>query len=339
MSQIETGDILTILPKKYYSCLVFEKLFYFFSCFLDLYCINLRVNTKNNLTVNGNKKMFITNYHTHSHYDDGIGDIEDYVIHAIKNKMYAIGFSCHSPVPFDSVWNMKYEKLLNYVIDVGKVKKKYKDQIKIYNGIEADFIEDLLFPDTFQNFGFEYVIGAVHYVGRFENGTYSNLDTSSKIYREGLEQIYENDIKKAVRAYYNAIATMVTNHKPDVVAHFDIINKFNQYKQKDAFFDESENWYRLYALEALEAVKQSGCLIEINTRNCFKKLSDFFYPNTWIIEKCRDMKIPLIFSADAHSAEQLTSYHNEVIDLLRKIGVNEIFYFDEKGWQPQGIIN
>ena len=73
--------------------------------------------------------MLWTNYHSHSYYSDGEGHPKEYVLTAIEKGMYAYGFSCHSPVPFKSEWNMNYENLHSYLSDIKQLKIEYDDYI------------------------------------------------------------------------------------------------------------------------------------------------------------------------------------------------------------------
>ena len=91
-----------------------------------------------------------TNYHSHTHYCDGKGEPELYVKSAIQKGMYAYGFSGHSPVPFESGWNMKFEKLTTYLNEIKALKIKYNDQLKIYLGMEIDYVKDLISVDQYK---------------------------------------------------------------------------------------------------------------------------------------------------------------------------------------------
>jgi len=48
----------------------------------------------------------ISNYHTHTKYCDGKGEIEQYVLAAINAGIKYLGFSSHSPLPLPSRWSM-----------------------------------------------------------------------------------------------------------------------------------------------------------------------------------------------------------------------------------------
>jgi histidinol-phosphatase (PHP family) len=91
--------------------------------------------------------MILANYHTHCHFCDGQGELESYVVEAINKNMCAIGFSSHAPVPFKSDWHMQSDDLDKYLSEIDSLKKRYKE-IKIYSGLEVDYIPGQINPNA-----------------------------------------------------------------------------------------------------------------------------------------------------------------------------------------------
>ena len=81
-----------------------------------------------------------TNYHTHSTWCDGKDTPEDVVKAAIEKGFDAIGFSSHALLPISDPWTLQPDTVAAYVADVRAVAERYKDQIRVLCGIEADFI-------------------------------------------------------------------------------------------------------------------------------------------------------------------------------------------------------
>ena len=69
------------------------------------------------------------------------------------------------------------------------------------------------------------------------------IDGPDKNYVIGIENIFNNDIKKAVTNYYRQIQEMVITQKPDIIGHLDKIKMNN----KARFFSEDEKWYKEYS--------------------------------------------------------------------------------------------
>lgn len=280
-----------------------------------------------------------TNYHTHTHYCDGKGEAEEFVEMALDEEMSALGFSAHSPVPFKESWNMKYEDLLRYWHEIEGLKKEFAGEIEIFNGLEVDFIEGLTGVSTFKNFHFDYTIGGVHYLRTFENGKFWNVDKNAREFERGVNEIFGGGVERALWAYYDAVRKMVENDPPDIVAHLDLMKKFNK---DNRFFDELQGWHREQVFETLESIAQSGCIVEVNTRSFFKRLNDTFSPSPWVLERCLELKIPVTISADAHHPSEVVSFMPEVAGLLTEIGFQTVRILCGGGWRdvefsPEGL--
>lgn len=275
-----------------------------------------------------------TNYHSHTYFSDGKGEPELYVQSALEHNIYAYGFSCHSPVPFNSGWNMKYENLLEYINEVNRLKNKYEGQIKLFLGMEIDYIRKIIGINHFRHLNLDYTIGGVHFLGFFEDGKAWDYDGGKIVYARGLKELFGNDIKKLVKYYYEQINDMIINEKPDIIAHVDLIKKYNK---GNYFFNENEPWYKKLIFETLKIIAKSDSIVEINTRGILKGLDKEYYPSDFIIDKCKELNIKLCMSADAHNPKDVMAFLPEVRALLIEKNIKEVFIFDEQGWRPQGI--
>jgi Family of unknown function (DUF5690)/PHP domain len=103
-----------------------------------------------------------SNFHMHSKYCDGKGELMDYVEKAMVLKMVSLGFSSHAPVNFPCKWCMQTEDLGNYLEEVDNLKTNVAG-LEIYKSLEIDFIPGRISPDQFKN-QLDYTIGSVHFV-------------------------------------------------------------------------------------------------------------------------------------------------------------------------------
>jgi histidinol-phosphatase (PHP family) len=275
-----------------------------------------------------------TNYHSHTHFSDGKGAPELYIQSAIEKGMYAYGFSCHSPVPFESGWNMKFERLRSYLLEINRLKLKYNNIIRLYLSLEIDYVKDLIGIDQYKKYNPDYTIGAVHFLGFFDNGRVWDFDRGHQWFKKGLHELFDDDIKKLVNYYYQQVTDMATLYKPNIVAHLDLIKKYNG---DNMFFDESGSWYKEITFACLEQISKAGSIIEVNTRGVLKKLNKEFYPSSFILKRCKELKIPLCLSADTHDPSDVMAYLPEARDLLKQIGYEEVYILDENGWNPISI--
>lgn len=85
------------------------------------------------------------NLHTHTmRCNHAEGTDEEYVLSAVENGYTKLGFSDHTPFPYDngySNWTkMTTEELPGYVSSVLSLKEKYKDKIEILIGLECESV-------------------------------------------------------------------------------------------------------------------------------------------------------------------------------------------------------
>ena len=124
--------------------------------------------------------MFWTNFHSHTIFCDGTDKPEVYLQSAINQKLKVYGFSGHAPVSFPSKWAMPYHSVYKYLEEVNYLKKKYKDLIEVYVGMEVDYIPGLTGPysDFIRSLKMDYVIGSIHFVDKFKNGQDWKIDST-----------------------------------------------------------------------------------------------------------------------------------------------------------------
>ena len=77
------------------------------------------------------------NLHIHSTYADGKDRPEEMILEAISKGFDSIGFSEHSYMHFSSYpYQMTVEDMSVYKNEIRTLKKKYKDKIEVFCGIE-----------------------------------------------------------------------------------------------------------------------------------------------------------------------------------------------------------
>jgi histidinol-phosphatase (PHP family) len=124
------------------------------------------------------------NFHTHCEYCDGKGPLQDYVEAARLLGMLSLGFSSHAPVPFNTKWCMKAERLNEYISDIDKIKRQDAG-IDIYTGLEVDYIPNVVSPEVFKK-KLDYTIGSVHFVDMLPDGSHWEIDGLHSFFLEGL---------------------------------------------------------------------------------------------------------------------------------------------------------
>jgi len=277
----------------------------------------------------------LTNYHTHTRFSDGKGEPEAFVQQAVKLGFDALGFSEHSPLPFDNTFALKAPELDEYVSTILSLGKAYTSEIKVFLSMEFDFIpghsED--FSELKTKCGLDYTIGSVHLVVSPGGGLWFIDGPVPEIYDDGLAYLFGGDIRKAVTAYYRQTNQMIESQNPDIIGHMDKIKMHN----RERFFKEDESWYRSLIGETLDIIAQKGTIVEVNTRGIYKKRSETTYPGIEILKQMKSRGIPVTVSSDAHQAQELNGAFEIAQNLLREAGINETVFFTGKNWEQTSL--
>ncbi len=280
--------------------------------------------------------MINYNFHQHSLFSDGKANPEDYVKQAIALGFEAMGFSEHSPLPFENGFSLKQENIESYVQTIDDLKEKYAGKIAIYRALEIDYIPGM--SEDFEQWKnackVDYTIGGLHLVKPDSGDELWFTDGPDKtIYDHGVMEFFDNDIQKAVKTYYHQLNSMVETQVFDVVAHVDKIKMHNQ----NRFFTEDEKWYRELVSETLTLIKEKNLFIEINTRGLYKKRSNKLFPDDETLKQVINMGIPVIISSDAHQPMEINNYFDYTQKRLREMGGHSVMFFNGKGWEERGI--
>jgi histidinol-phosphatase (PHP family) len=278
--------------------------------------------------------MKFSNYHTHSQFCDGAGNPEEYVQQAIRKNMFSLGFSGHATVPFKSDWNMNPQKFEEYISEIRCLKEKYSAQIPLYLGAEIDFINEIQSISDFRKYDLDFIIGAVHYLKPENTDEIWDFIISPKIFDEGLEKYFENDIRKLIKFYYTQMNLMLENGGFEIVAHIDQIGKFNKGQK---YFSENDKFYKDSYHETISLCAEKNIIVELNTRGRLKNLTENFYPNFEFIRECRKKNVRITLSADAHRPEEVDSFMVEAVELVKIAGYKEIFAIENGIFLPMEI--
>ena len=276
--------------------------------------------------------MYYSTVHTHTTYCDGNNTVEEMILAAINKGMKTIGISTHGPLPFEVKWSVANDKIQSYIDEIRYLKEKYKDKIEVLLGMELDYFIDTEFEHIDKSVleQLDYTIGSIHYLGRFDSGKPWNVDGHYENLLEGINASYGGDIKKAVIDYYHHLSKMVEKYKPTVVGHMDLIKKNNK---DNSLFNETDSWYKDAVCGFLDAVKNTDSVIEVNTGAIARGYMTEQYPSKWILEEIRFREIPVTINSDAHSAENIACKFDEMYELLKNLGLDNIVYLSKNAWQ------
>ena len=249
-------------------------------------------------------------YHIHSTFSDGKNTPEEIVLAAIEEGFVSIGFSDHGYTNYDLRYCMKDQT--GYINEIKNLKEKYKNQIQIYLGVEEDAFHPLNRND------FDYIIGSCHY--GFCNNNYYPIDSNYDYFKKCLEA-FGNDHLAFAESYYSNFCEYITNRKPDIIGHFDLITKFDELDE--SLFLQNQKYTEIAEKYILKAI-QSSCIFEINTGAIARGLRTTVYPFENLLHILRKENAPIILSSDSHSIDTLDFRFDETKKYLKDIGFYKI---------------
>jgi histidinol-phosphatase (PHP family) len=255
--------------------------------------------------------------------------MQHYVDQAKALGMMGIGFSSHAPVPFDTKWCMKAERLEEYINAVN-VFKKTENGMEVYAGLEVDFIPDVTSPEVF-NKKLDYTIGSIHFIDKLPEGPRWEIDGAHAVFLDGLKKIFNNNIQAAIARYFELTREMISTACPTVIGHLDKIKIQNV---DGKFFSESESWYQQEVQKTIDLIASAGAIVEVNTRGIYQKKSDTTYPSPWILTYLSKKNIPITISSDAHHPKDLVNQFSETAAILHNIGFKTISILSDGAWRP-----
>ena len=246
--------------------------------------------------------MTATNFHMHTTWCDGRDSPEDMIRAAVAKGFSAIGFSSHAMLPYGEPGYLTPETATRYFDEIHALSEKWKDQIEILCGVEADYIPGTSVPDrqSYAHLAPDYLIGSIHNVVR--DGGRCPVDHAPAILEKGLAEIFGGDAEAFVRGYFALEREMVARFDFDVVGHPDLVRKFNL---KHPYFDEDASWYLEELRLTADAIAASGKIVEVNTGAISRGWLSDAYPSPFFRKLLRERGVKFILSSDAHSAEAI----------------------------------
>ena len=238
--------------------------------------------------------MIYSNYHTHTTYCDGKDTPEELIERALELGCPEIGFSGHSYTYFDESWCMSHEETQAYRECITRLKEKYKGKIRVLLGIEQDLWSEE--PTD----AYDFVIGGVHYVKH--GNDFLPTDESAELTRRIVEEYYAGDALAFCEEYYANAALLYERTKCNIIAHFDIITKFNEH---DPIIDTAHPRYANAAKKALDTLCRTPARFEINTGALSRGYKSEPYPSSHLIAEIKARGSALILSSDCHAKENL----------------------------------
>ena len=233
------------------------------------------------------------------------GTVDEYIQRAIELGIDIYGFSEHAPMDFDEKYRLPFEDMQAYTDDILTAKEQYKNDINILFGYEVDYLPGHM-DDRVLNAAVDYLIGSVHFIDKW------SFDNP-----EFIAGWKDKDIDEIWKAYFEATEAMAKSGKFDIVGHLDLIKVFKFMPKQDT---------RILAKNALQAIKRSNMVLEVNTAGLRKPVGEL-YPSRALLEEAYTLNIPITFSSDAHAVDQIGLGYDIATTLTKDIGYTKAVTF------------
>jgi len=279
----------------------------------------------------------LTNYHTHSEFCDGKATARVMAQAARQAGFKVLGFSSHAPLPFSTSWTMDHARLPDYIATLQALRLEHAPDMDVLIGLEIDYIEGLCGPadGRFEAAQLDFSIGSAHFVtpaGAPEPAAAAldaagiptfgfAVDEPEDDFEAHLATFYAGDAEALVDDYYTAVTACVRAGGFDILGHFDLIRKNNR---RQVRFREDTARYRDAAMSAVEALSDSGIIVEINTGGMARGKTDSPYPAPWILKELRTRNVSVCVNADAHAPGHLSAHRDDGLRAAAEAGYRSL---------------
>lgn len=255
------------------------------------------------------------NLHSHTQFCDGHAPMEEMAAAAAACGMLHYGITPHSPICVQSPCNMPWEAVKPYLECCDVLKEKYSPAMKIWTGMEIDYISPDWGPhiDRFQKLPLDYTIGSVHFVPN-QDGVAVDCDGSQERFNRNLRDAFAGDLRYVVERYFEQVLLMIERGGFDILGHLDKIAANASGVDPEI---ESRGWYQALVSDVVEAAVSSSLVVEINT----KSLSDRkrFFPSLQWWPMIIDSRCVLAVNSDAHWPDRIEAGRAEAFEKLSEL--------------------
>ena len=289
------------------------------------------------------EKPLFSSMHTHTIFCDGQDDVETMCRAAYEKDLCAVGFSAHAPIfkqtGIDSDWHLKEEKVDEYVSEVLAAKKRWLGKLEVFLGYEVDYIKGMRSPldSDIRAINPDFLIGSVHYILPANGAPPFTVDGPLEEFEKGLKEGFDGDAGALMQCYYDNVLQMTEEGGFDILAHADLIKKNCQDKN---LWDENDEFIRQKEIAA--ALSHAGLVAEVNTGGVNRGKIRDVYPSLPFLRLFHEDNVPVIITADAHCARDISGNYDIALQTLKYAGFSEHMIFiikknDKTMWKKQII--
>lgn len=256
--------------------------------------------------------MILSNAHTHCTVCDGKNTMEEMAQAAAALGFRALGFSSHAygkeyPVGVGET------NVQRYLQDIADLRSRYAGRMAVYAGVELDTQAASIAAQ------WDYTIGSVHHVCG-QDGVLYAVDASPDVLRKAIAAGFGGDALALAEAYFAALDGFLTQTKPTICGHFDLLRCHNG---DNVYCDTAHPRYRKAACAVLEH-HAGDVIFEINTGGMARGYTVSPYPELWVLQRLHALGGQVMINSDAHSTAHLNAGFETATVLARAAGFTHV---------------
>jgi histidinol-phosphatase (PHP family) len=209
-----------------------------------------------------------------------------------------------------------------YAAEARALRERFAGEIDLLVGFETERLPPANWAACMRElrarFAPDYIVGSVHDLDGLV------IDYSAELTRQVAEQL--GGVENMQTRYFDAVAELVSELRPEVVGHIDLIRKFDG--PHPSF---SARVYR-HIEGALEAVRAVGGVLDVNCATHRRGLGPV-YPLPEILARAQRMGIGVTLGDDSHGAHDVGVGLDASMRAIAAAGYREVCYLAKPGEQ------
>jgi histidinol-phosphatase (PHP family) len=266
----------------------------------------------------------IVDYHVHTPYcGHAQGKTIDYIESAIRAGISEIGFSDHLGRYYLGNaqkkrywdWGMRERDIARYFSEILDLREAFEDRITIRIGLEVDYIEgaEHLLEEIVSHYPFDFLLGSIHCL-------------PSLGWRHISQYVKVNPLQ-VYAAYFEAVEAAIRSGLFQSLAHIDFIWRYV------AWPDAPQEIIAQYISDAVKLSAKSTTNIEVNANGfLWSQISDDQKYDLFdmLLEFIKRHRAGITIGSDAHTPDLVGKSFPQIINLLKKKGIDTVSLFDQK---------
>jgi len=258
------------------------------------------------------------------------GTLEEVVESAVRAGFSIYGLSEHAPryraedlFPDESDLGVGdlAQMFEDYVEKAQALRARHAGRLELLIGFESEVLPPQGWLEQMRELRrrhpeFDYVVGSVHHLDG------ASIDMHPKLTAKVAGKVGGKEALE--RLYFEQVAEMVEQLRPEIVGHFDLIRKF---EGAGASFGP-ESWKHIE--RALEVIRAVGAVLDVNAAPVRRKLGRV-YPLPPLLARACEMEIPVTLGDDSHGPAEVGVGLDACLQAIQQAGYRRIHYLTGSG--------